>query len=61
MKTISDNLVFFITGCIYIAILYVLVRPNSPGAAAVKTVSDALVTVVKNASGYTSPPSGGNG
>lgn len=42
----------FIVGALYLAILYSLVRPGSPGADLVKTISDALVGVVGNATGY---------
>ena len=42
----------FAVGVLYIAILYALVRPGSPAAAVVKTVSEALVGVIGNATGY---------
>lgn len=42
----------FIIGVLYLAILYSLVRPGSHGADLVKTISDALVGVVGNATGY---------
>lgn len=41
----------FITGTIYVAILYMLVRPNSPAATTIQTVSNALIAVVGNATG----------
>lgn len=39
-------------GIIYLAIVYSLVRPGSPAAATVKTVSNALIGVVGSATGY---------
>ena len=47
-KTLGE----FAVGVLYIAILYALVRPGSPAAAVVKTVSDALIGIVGNATGY---------
>lgn len=49
MSGIATNLV---AGAVYLAILYALVRPGSPAAAVVKTVSTALVAVVGSATGY---------
>jgi hypothetical protein len=43
----------FLTGTLYVAILYVLVRPGSAGAAAVKTLGDGLTVIVKTATGTT--------
>lgn len=40
-------------GVIYLAIVYVLVRPGSPAANAIKVVSGALVGVVGSVTGYT--------
>lgn len=42
----------FIVGALYLAVVYALVRPGSPAADTVKTVSDALIGVVGNATGY---------
>lgn len=39
-------------GVVYVAILFTLVRPGSPAAGVVKTVSTALVGVVKSVTGY---------
>lgn len=39
-------------GVIYLAIVYVLVRPGSPAATAVKTITGALVGVVGSVTGY---------
>jgi hypothetical protein len=49
----------FVVGALYLAILYALVRPGSPAAAVVKTISSALVAVVGSATGYNQ--SGGSG
>jgi hypothetical protein len=42
----------FVVGAVYLAIVYSLVRPNSPAAGAIKNVSDALIGVVGSATGY---------
>jgi xanthosine utilization system XapX-like protein len=42
----------FIVGVVYIAIVYSLVRPSSPAAGVIKTVSDAMVGLVGSATGY---------
>lgn len=39
-------------GVIYVAIVFSLVRPGSPAATVVQTVSNALVGVVGSATGY---------
>ena len=44
---------YFILGIIYIAILYALVKPDSPAANGVKAVSDAIATLVTTAIGGT--------
>jgi hypothetical protein len=49
----------FLIGIIYVAILFVLVKPNSDGAGAVQAVSKALADLVTTATGGT-PASGGN-
>lgn len=41
----------FLTGIIIIAVLFVLVRPNSQGPALVKNVSGALTGLVQAATG----------
>ena len=41
----------FLTGILYLAILYVLVRPGSPGANIIKTLFSTLVAVVGEATG----------
>jgi hypothetical protein len=46
-------------GVIYIAILYVLVKPGSAGASAVQAFSKALADLVTTATGGV-PASGGN-
>lgn len=42
-----------VIGVFYLGILYVLVRPNSDGAAAVQNISAALASLVKTATGNT--------
>lgn len=46
-----DNVGTFIIALIYIAILYVLVNPSSPGPAAITAVTTALGNVVSAATG----------
>lgn len=41
----------FLIGIIYLAIVYSLVRPGSPAAGAVKTISNTLIAVVGSATG----------
>ena len=41
----------FLVGALYLAIVYALVRPGSPAAGIVKTISDALIGVVGSATG----------
>ena len=41
----------FIVGIIYLAILFVLVRPNSQGPTLVSNVSDGLTNLIKAATG----------
>ncbi len=50
----SKNFWSVITGVIILAIIYMLVRPNSPAATAITQVSDALSALVQTATGYTS-------
>lgn len=51
----SDYIGAFLVGIIYLAILYLLVKPGSDGATAIKTVSTALADLVKTATGSTNP------
>ena len=48
-----------ITGAIIVAILFMLVRPGSPAAAAVQQVSDALSALVATSTQYQYSPNGG--
>lgn len=41
----------FITAVLYLAIVYVLVRPGSPAANVIKTITQTLVAVVGEATG----------
>jgi hypothetical protein len=41
----------FITAILYLAIIYVLVRPGSPAANVIKTITQTLVSVVGEATG----------
>jgi hypothetical protein len=41
----------FLVGTVYLAILFVLVRPNSKGPALVKSVSDGLTGLISQATG----------
>jgi hypothetical protein len=41
----------FIVGIVYLAILFVLVRPNSQGPTLVTNVSDGLTNLIKAATG----------
>lgn len=45
----SDSLWQFVAGALVVAIVYMLVRPSSPAANAVNTVSQALVSIVNTA------------
>jgi hypothetical protein len=42
----------FVVGIIIVAIIYMLVRPNSQGPAIVEQVSGALSDLVKTSTGY---------
>lgn len=42
-----------ITGTVIVAIIFMLVRPGSPAASAIKQISDALQSLVTTATGYT--------
>jgi uncharacterized membrane protein len=43
----TDTAWAFIIGAFYIAIIYMLVRPNSPGPQLVNTVAAAMAALVK--------------
>lgn len=43
---------FIMIGVIYVAILYMLVRPSSTGPQLVTTVLDAISDLVKGTTGY---------
>lgn len=49
----KDRIFFFVAAVIYVAILYMLVRPGSKGTDLVKTVSSALSDLVRGTIGYT--------
>jgi hypothetical protein len=55
-----DNVGTFLVALIYIAILYVLVNPNSPGPAAITAVTGALAHVISAATGGGSLVSSGS-
>jgi len=50
----TDTVWQVITGAIILAIIVLLVKPNSPGPDAVKAISESLANLVKSATGYTS-------
>lgn len=47
-----STLAQFITGTVIVAIIYMLVRPNSAGPKVVGQVSDALSDLVRSTTGY---------
>lgn len=49
----SKPIQYIVLGVIYLAILFVLVRPQSSAASAVENISAALTSLVKTASGNT--------
>ena len=49
----KDTIWQTITGAIIVAIIYMLVRPDSPAATAIAQVSDALQNLVTTATAYT--------
>jgi hypothetical protein len=55
----SDTLWQVATGAVIIAIVYMLVRPGSPGAKAVADISGALASMIKTATGYQAGSSNG--
>lgn len=48
----KDDLWTVLVGAFYLGIVYVLVRPNSPGPQLVTSVSNALSDLVKGTTGY---------
>jgi hypothetical protein len=50
----------FGAGVLYIAIIYMLVRPGSPASASVVALGDALQDLVKGATGYGQFSGGGS-
>lgn len=48
----TRTLTEFLVGVLFLAIIYSLVRPGSPAANVVQTISTALVAVVGSATGY---------
>lgn len=48
----SDTLWEFATGAVIVAVIFMLARPGSPAANAIKVVGDALTSLVKTATGY---------
>lgn len=48
MKLIGE----FLIGVVYLAIVYAVVRPNSPAGTAIQSIGNALVGVVGSATGY---------
>jgi hypothetical protein len=48
----KDDVWQFIIGAIIVAIIYMLVRPGAPAAAAVQDVSTALAGLIKTATDY---------
>lgn len=49
MKALRTGLADVLVGVFIVALLYVLVRPRSAAADAVRVVSDALVAIVRTA------------
>jgi hypothetical protein len=49
----SDTVWELITGAVIVAVIFMLVRPGSPAAAAVIVMSDGLSALVTTATGYT--------
>lgn len=42
----------FVVGAVYVAIVYTLVRPNSPAAATIKVITSAMTGLVRSTTGY---------
>jgi len=51
----SDTVWQLITGAVVIAIIFMLVRPNSPGPKFVEDISNAFASIIKTATGFTNP------
>jgi hypothetical protein len=51
----TDTFWQVLTGAIILAIIFMLVRPNSPAASAVASVSGALTALVTTATGVAGP------
>jgi hypothetical protein len=49
----TDSISFYIVGVIYIAILFVLVRPSSKGPQLIATMSTAFADLVRGVAGQT--------
>ena len=50
-----DTIWWYAAGTIYLAILMVLVRPNSKASATITTLGNALTDLVKTATAYKTP------
>jgi hypothetical protein len=51
-----DTVFTFVAAIIYLAILYMLVRPNSKGPTLVKNITSALSDLIRGSVGYTYDP-----
>jgi hypothetical protein len=49
----KDGIWQTITGAVIVAIVFMVVRPGAPAAAAITQVSDALQALVTTSTGYT--------
>lgn len=56
----KDGIFFFIGAVIYLAILYMLVRPGSNGPTIVNSIFSALSDLVRGSVGYTYDSSSGS-
>jgi hypothetical protein len=52
----KDTVFTFVAAIIYLAILYMLVRPSSKGPELVKNISGALSDLIRGSVGYTYDP-----
>jgi hypothetical protein len=50
---IKDKVSWFIAACIYLAILYTLVRPGSKGTVIIGNIGQVLTDLVRGATGET--------
>lgn len=48
-----ENIAFFVTGVIYLAVLYVLVRPNSTGPQVLEKILTTFSDLVRGVAGQT--------